>query len=187
MEKMLTTTSDEFARFTKANSWQVSKEEREQPEAFNYIAVDNFILRSQLDCEDSRLPGKTFDLKTRAAVAIRLDVHNYELNQGYQLRKAHGYLESFEREYYDMMRSAFLKYSIHVSIGQMDGIIVALHNTGRSFVFKYSSRDWSNWRLFGSSTMKDECFKSHLRLLHRNPDMNTAKYPEQDHKLTVDT
>ncbi|KAG0255827.1 hypothetical protein BG011_004920 [Mortierella polycephala] len=187
MEKMLTTTSDEFARFTKANSWQVTKEEREQPEAFNYIAVDNFILRSQLDCEDSRLPGKTFDLKTRAAVAIRLDVHNYELNQGYQLRKAHGYLESFEREYYDMMRSAFLKYSLQVRIGQMDGIFVAFHNTARIFGFQYISLDEMDSRLFGSSVMGNECFKNQLRLLNRTLDMITAKYPEQDLKITVDT
>ncbi|KAF9200384.1 hypothetical protein BGZ49_009399 [Haplosporangium sp. Z 27] len=187
MEKMLTSTPKEFARFTKANSWQITKEEREQPEAFNYISVDKFLLRSQLDCEDPRLPGKTFDLKTRAAVAIRLDVHNYELNQGYQLRKAHGYLESFEREYYDMMRSAFLKYSLQVRIGQMDGIFVAFHNTARIFGFQYISLDEMDSRLFGSSVMGDECFKNQLRLLNRTLDEITAKYPEQDLKITVDT
>ncbi|KAF9912224.1 hypothetical protein BX616_010384 [Lobosporangium transversale] len=187
MEKMLTSTPEEFARFTKANSWQVTKEEREQPEAFNYIAVDKFLLRSQLDCEDPRLPGKTFDLKTRAAVAIRLDVHNYELNQGYQLNKLHGYLESFEREYYDMMRSAFLKYSLQVRIGQMDGIFVAFHNTARVFGFQYISLDEMDSRLFGTSVMGDECFKNQLRLLNRTLDEITAKYPHQDLKITVDT
>ncbi|KAG0319810.1 hypothetical protein BGZ99_004886 [Dissophora globulifera] len=187
MEKMLTSTPDEFARFTKKNSWQVTSKEREMPEAFNYIAVDKFLLRSQLDCEDPRLPGKTFDLKTRAAVAIRLDVHNYELNQGYQLRKAHGYLESFEREYYDMMRSAFLKYSLQVRIGQMDGIFVAFHNTARVFGFQYISLDEMDSRLFGTSVMGDECFKNQLRLLNRSLDEITAKYPKQDLKITVDT
>ncbi|KAI7820236.1 mitochondrial protein Pet127-domain-containing protein [Gamsiella multidivaricata] len=187
MEKMLTSTPEEFSRYTKENSWQVTKGERETPEAFNYIAVDKFLLRSQLDCEDPRLPGKTFDLKTRAAVAIRLDVHNYELNQGYQLRKAHGYLESFEREYYDMMRSAFLKYSLQVRIGQMDGIFVAFHNTARIFGFQYISLDEMDSRLFGSSVMGDECFKNQLRLLNRTLDEITAKYPEQDLKITVDT
>ncbi|KAG0203717.1 hypothetical protein BGX33_008941 [Mortierella sp. NVP41] len=187
MEKMLTSTPEEFSRFTKANSWKVSQEERDQLEAFNYISVDNFLLRSQLDCEDPRLPGKTFDLKTRAAVAIRLDVHNYELNQGYQLRKTHGYLESFEREYYDMMRSAFLKYSLQVRIGQMDGIFVAFHNTARIFGFQYISLDEMDSRLFGSSVMGDECFKNQLRLLNRTLDEITAKYPNQDLKITVDT
>lgn len=187
MEKMLTSTPQEFSRFTKANSWMVTPEERDQLEAFNYISVDNFLLRSQLDCEDPRLPGKTFDLKTRAAVAIRLDVHNYELNQGYQLRKAHGYLESFEREYYDMMRSAFLKYSLQVRIGQMDGIFVAFHNTARIFGFQYISLDEMDSRLFGSSVMGDECFKNQLRLLNRTLDEVTAKYPNQDLRITVDT
>ncbi|KAG0377967.1 hypothetical protein BGX24_005056 [Mortierella sp. AD032] len=187
MEKMLTSTPEEFSRFTKSNSWMVTPEERNQLEAFNYISVDNFLLRSQLDCEDPRLPGKTFDLKTRAAVAIRLDVHNYELNQGYQLRKAHGYLESFEREYYDMMRSAFLKYSLQVRIGQMDGIFVAFHNTARIFGFQYISLDEMDSRLFGSSVMGDECFKNQLRLLSRTLDEITAKYPNQDLRITVDT
>ncbi|KAF9294794.1 hypothetical protein BGZ88_003320 [Linnemannia elongata] len=187
MEKMLTSTPQEFSRFTKANSWMVTPEERDQLEAFNYISVDNFLLRSQLDCEDPRLPGKTFDLKTRAAVAIRLDVHNYELNQGYQLRKAHGYLESFEREYYDMMRSAFLKYSLQVRIGQMDGIFVAFHNTARIFGFQYISLDEMDSRLFGSSVMGDECFKNQLRLLNRTLDEITSKYPNQDLRITVDT
>ncbi|KAG0343245.1 hypothetical protein BG000_004183 [Podila horticola] len=188
MEKMLTSTPEEFSRFTKKNSWQVSQAERDAPEAFNYITADgSFMLRSQLDCEDPRLPGKTFDLKTRAAVAIRLDVHNYELNQGYQLRKAHGILESFEREYYDMMRSAFLKYSLQVRIGQMDGIFVAFHNTARIFGFQYISLDEMDSRLFGSRVMGDECFKNQLRLLNRTLDEITAKYPEQDLKVTVDT
>ncbi|KAG0035210.1 hypothetical protein BGZ81_011254 [Podila clonocystis] len=188
MEKMLTSTPQEFSRFTKKNSWQVSQAERDAPEAFNYITADgSFMLRSQLDCEDPRLPGKTFDLKTRAAVAIRLDVHNYELNQGYQLRKAHGILESFEREYYDMMRSAFLKYSLQVRIGQMDGIFVAFHNTARVFGFQYISLDEMDSRLFGSGVMGDECFKNQLRLLNRTLDEITAKYPEQDLKITVDT
>ncbi|KAG0040554.1 hypothetical protein BGZ82_001463 [Podila clonocystis] len=188
MEKMLTSTPQEFSRFTKKNSWQVSQAERAAPEAFNYITADgSFMLRSQLDCEDPRLPGKTFDLKTRAAVAIRLDVHNYELNQGYQLRKAHGILESFEREYYDMMRSAFLKYSLQVRIGQMDGIFVAFHNTARVFGFQYISLDEMDSRLFGSGVMGDECFKNQLRLLNRTLDEITAKYPEQDLKITVDT
>ncbi|KAF8935579.1 hypothetical protein BGZ52_009047 [Haplosporangium bisporale] len=188
MEKMLTSTPQEFSRFTKKNSWQVSQSERDAPEAFNYITADsNFMLRSQLDCEDPRLPGKTFDLKTRAAVAIRLDVHNYELNQGYQLRKTHGILESFEREYYDMMRSAFLKYSLQVRIGQMDGIFVAFHNTARIFGFQYISLDEMDSRLFGSTVMGDECFKNQLRLLNRTLDEITTKYPEQDLKITVDT
>ena len=39
-----------------------------------------FVMRSQLDCVDSRLPGTgVFDIKTRAALPIRLDLLNYEV------------------------------------------------------------------------------------------------------------
>lgn len=38
------------------------------------------VLRSQLDCADSRLPGTgVFDLKTRAAISVRHDVWNLEV------------------------------------------------------------------------------------------------------------
>lgn len=37
-------------------------------------------MRSQLDCYDPRLPGSgVFDIKTRAAMPIRLDIMNYEV------------------------------------------------------------------------------------------------------------
>lgn len=38
-----------------------------------------------------------------------------------------------------MTRSAFLKYSMQVRIGDMDGIFVAYHNTARIFGFQYIS------------------------------------------------
>ena len=37
-------------------------------------------MRSQLDCWDPRLPGSGyFDIKTRAVVAIRRDLKNYQV------------------------------------------------------------------------------------------------------------
>jgi hypothetical protein len=86
------------------------------------------VFRSQLDCYDSRLPGTgVFDIKTRACTPVRLDVLNYEVrflakhsgyrllnyeqeHTGYNIKKLYGELESFEKEYYDLIRSAFLKY-----------------------------------------------------------------------------
>jgi hypothetical protein len=41
---------------------------------------DRFLMRSQLDCVDPRLPGSgVFDVKTRAAIPIRLDLLNFEV------------------------------------------------------------------------------------------------------------
>ena len=85
-------------------------------------------MRSQLDAHDPRLPGSgVFDIKTRAAVAIRYDPLNYKVrlkpwtrykaskafvqnNSGYLIKTVEGAFESFEREYYDLIRAAFLKY-----------------------------------------------------------------------------
>lgn len=89
-------------------------------------------MRSQLDCYDSRLPGTgVFDIKTRAAMPIRVDLMNWEArnfyyihvsdshidlhismqeNSSYYIHQLHGRVESFEREYYDLIRAAFLKY-----------------------------------------------------------------------------
>jgi hypothetical protein len=93
------------------------------------LQTDKFVMRSQLDCQDLRLPGTgVFDIKTRACISLRMDILNFEVpqllntsvrsancwltqeNSGYLIRTQHGYLESFEREYYDLIRSAFLKY-----------------------------------------------------------------------------
>jgi len=75
------------------------------------LQSDKFVLRSQLDCFDPRLPGTgVFDIKTRAVMSIRHDLLNFEENSGYQIRTLQGLVESFEKEYYDLIRSAFLKY-----------------------------------------------------------------------------
>ena len=72
---------------------------------------DKLVLRSQLDCFDSRLPGTgVFDIKTRAVTSIRHDQLNFKESSGYQIRTLNGLNQSFEREYYDLIRSAFLKY-----------------------------------------------------------------------------
>jgi len=55
----------------------------------------------------------------------------------YDIHQERGFYHSFEREYYDMVRSAMLKYSMQVRIGKMDGIFVAYHNTARLFGFQY--------------------------------------------------
>lgn len=96
-------------------------------------------MRSQLDGHDERLPGSgIFDVKTRATASVRFDIENHEVRftraslepslldadrrsfssdpttsqegQHYQLSSLTGLGPSFERERYDMMRSAYLKY-----------------------------------------------------------------------------
>ncbi|OZJ04984.1 hypothetical protein BZG36_01777 [Bifiguratus adelaidae] len=187
MEKMLTLSPEEFQLYRKENSDALSDDRRQQPESYAYGKIANFLLRSQLDCQDDRLPNKVFDLKTRAVVPVRLDQRNYMEYQGYQLKRSHGLYESFEREYYDMMRSAFLKYSFQVRIGHMDGVFVAFHNTARIFGFQYISLDEMDARLFGNSTIGQQAFKTSLQLLSNVLDAVTEKYPKQTLRISFET
>lgn len=110
-----------------------------QGNVYNYLTCGEFLMRSQLDCYDPRLPGNgTFDLKTRAVCAIRHDRNSDASKSTYQIWKLKGQYESFEREYNDLIRTgALLKYGFQARIGQMDGIFVAYHNVKLFFGFQY--------------------------------------------------
>ncbi|CEP14617.1 hypothetical protein [Parasitella parasitica] len=187
LEKVLTSEPDEFEKHLKENSSQLTEEEKNQPESYAYGECGKFLLRSQLDCYDPKLPRGTFDLKTRAAMPVRLDIQNYAASSAFCLYRSKGLYESFEREYYDMIRSAFLKYSFQVRIGHMDGILVAYHNTSKIFGFQYISREEMDSRLFGSSKIGDQVFRNALVMFESILDRATEKYPQQTLRLSFDT
>jgi hypothetical protein len=190
MEKLLTLPTDDFEKYRKENSSQISEEERNEAESFHYTTMGDFLMRSQLDAYDSRVPGTgMFDLKTRAVVSIRMDAQNYHSGLGYEIRSRHGKFESYEREYYDMIRAAFLKYSLQVRMGRMDGIFVAFHNTERIFGFQYISLPEMDFALHGQDdlTLGDAEFKVSLELLNRVLDRATTKYPEQSLRIFFET
>ncbi|SMN20015.1 similar to Saccharomyces cerevisiae YOR017W PET127 Protein with a role in 5'-end processing of mitochondrial RNAs, located in the mitochondrial membrane [Maudiozyma saulgeensis] len=118
-----------------------SKSPKLQDDFYHYSKINDFIVRSQLDAYDPSLPGTgVFDLKTRAVSAIRHDLPYVEKNNnvtGYRLDRIHGQYESFEREFYELIRSTLLKYSLQSRIGKMDGIFVAYHNISKLFGFQY--------------------------------------------------
>lgn len=183
MEKLLTHDKEEFERFRKTeNAAKDAQFQQSDPEAYHYSTLGNFLLRSQLDAHDSRLPGTgMFDLKTRAVAAVRMMIHNHEVGAGYQIKARHGTWESYEREYYDMMRSAFLKYSLQVRMGRMDGIFVAYHNTERLFGFQYVPLSEMDYALHGQthSALGDQEFRLSVKLLNDIFDEATSKYPNQ--------
>jgi hypothetical protein len=182
MEKLLTLPTEDFEKYRKENSDQITEEERNELESFHYTTMGDFLMRSQLDAFDSRLPGTgMFDLKTRAVVSVRVDAENYENGVGYEIQGRHGEYHSYEREYYDMIRSAFLKYSLQVRMGRMDGIFVAFHNTERIFGFQYISLSEMDFAIHGTenTAVGDAEFKMSLELLNRVLDRATAKYPKQ--------
>lgn len=182
MEKLLTSEKDDFEMYRRtAESDQTSQMRPQQGEAYHYTQVGQFLLRSQLDCSDPRLPGTgVFDLKTRAVAGVRMMLSNPEEGQGYQIKDRYGTWESYEREYYDMMRAALLKYSLQVRMGRMDGIFVAFHNVQRLFGFQYISLPEMDLALHGQTdtVLGDQEFRLSLRILNDIFDKATARYPE---------
>ena len=182
LEKLLTLEKDGFERYRKSSEDTVPPEERNAPESYHYSTMGDFLMRSQLDAHDARLPGSgMFDLKTRAVVSVRMDYQEVEKGMGYEIKKRLGEWESYEREYYDMIRSTMLKYSLQVRMGRMDGIFVAYHNTQRIFGFQYISLAEMDAALHGQwdTTLGDQEFKVSLELLNKVLDRATKKYPEQ--------
>ncbi|KAM0287405.1 hypothetical protein ACHAQH_000355 [Verticillium albo-atrum] len=190
MEKLLTLPKEEFERYRHKYSNSISEEERNAEEAFHFSTLGDFLMRSQLDAYDKRLPGTgMFDLKTRAVVSIRMDAAQFKKGQGYEIRRRFGQWESFEREYYDMIRAAFLKYSLQVRMGRMDGIFVAFHNTQRIFGFQYIPLEEMDTALHGTDdrSLGDQEFKLSLHLLNEVLDRATKKFPGRTLRLHVET
>ncbi|PHH77416.1 hypothetical protein CDD80_651 [Ophiocordyceps camponoti-rufipedis] len=190
MEKLLTLPKEEFEKYRRTKSHQISEEERNAGEAYHYATIRNFLVRSQLDAQDRRLPGTgVFDLKTRAVISIRMDVQGYEKGLGYEIRKRFGDWESFEREYYDMIRSAFLKYSLQVRMGRMDGIFVAFHNTERIFGFQYVSLPEMDLAIHGTDDVRlgDQEFRLSFGLFNELLQRATKRFPNQSLRFIVET
>ncbi|MCJ1445394.1 MAG: hypothetical protein MMC23_005899 [Stictis urceolatum] len=190
MEKLLTLDTDEFERYRKSSLDKLSDEEKDAPEAYHFSTMGDFLMRSQLDAYDPRLPGTgMFDLKTRAVVSIRMNVQDYEALKGYEITDRFGEFESYEREYFDMIRAAFLKYSLQVRMGRMDGIFVAFHNTERIFGFQYVPLGEMDHSLHGQTdlTLGDEEFKHSLNLLNKVLETATKRYPDQTIRFHFET
>jgi hypothetical protein len=149
--------------------------------SYYYGSFQNLVLRSQLDAYHPSLG--TFDLKTRATLPIRKDLSSYKQHLWYEIKQEKGYLESFEREYFDMVRGAFLKYSIQVRIGSMDGIFVAYHNTQSMFGFEYISLEDMDISLYGSKAMAESLFNVSLQILNELCLKVVEYFPEQDTKI----
>lgn len=190
MEKLLTAPKEEFEKYRRSNSHQLTEEERNADESYHYTTFGDFMMRSQLDAYDPRLPGTgVFDLKTRAVVSIRMDAKNHERGMGYEIRQRQGQWESFEREYYDMIRLAFLKYSLQVRMGRMDGIFVAYHNTRRIFGFQYIPLEEMDLCLHGTTdlTTGNREFMASLEMWEELLKKATERFPEKSLRIHVET
>lgn len=191
MEKQLTMPKEQFERYRRSDPNKITaEEEAATPESYHYSTAGKFLMRSQLDAYDPRLPGTgMFDLKTRAVVSIRMEATEHERGMGYEIRRRHGKWESFEREYFDMIRAAFLKYSLQVRVGRMDGIFVAYHNIERIFGFQYIPLDEMDQALHGTpnTTLGNKEFELSLGLWEKILDKATQKYPKKSLRFHFET
>eukprot|EP01080_Neovahlkampfia_damariscottae_P001653 gene1653-12778_t len=145
---------------------------------FCYTKIGKFLIRAQLDCYSDKINGKkkTFDIKTRAIQMIRRNVHNYELFSNQTLNSILGINSSYEREFYDLIRSAFIKYSLQAKMGNMDGIFLAYHNTKNILGFEYLSCEIIDYYVFGNSIISEKCFEMSLSLLQNAFDELINKF-----------
>ncbi|KAH9812764.1 mitochondrial protein Pet127-domain-containing protein [Melampsora americana] len=186
LEKFFVLPHDKFSQLLKKNKDSVDLDETRVREAYAFGKTNLMVTRSQLDCQHDYLPGNgTFDIKTRATIAIRHDRLNHANAAGYQIRSSQGPLESFEREYLDLIRSAFLKYQFQARLGQMDGVFVAYHNTQRVFGFEYVPITKMDDALFGSHEEGDKVFKICLGYMERILEDATTAYPERSLRITT--
>lgn len=191
MEKLLVSTKEEYERYRQGSARPPSNEEINQPEAHHYSTHGDFLLRSQLDAYDPRLPGTgMFDLKTRSVLPLRMDsVNDGRDSFGYELHEMHGEFWSFEREYYDLVRSTMLKFSLQARMGHMDGIFLAFHNIQRMFGFQYLPIEDMDQALHGQKNpcLGDQEFKLSLHLLNKVLNRATHQFPKRTLRLHFET
>lgn len=190
MEKLLTMSKSEYERYRKSDPREVTEEERNAPEAYQYTTMGDFLMRSQLDAHDPRLPGTgMFDIKTRAIASIRMSTRDYKPMLGYEIHSEKGQWESYEREYYDMLRSTMLKYMLQARMGRMDGIFLTYHNVERIFGFQYLPIPEIDNAMHGQTDrcLGDQEFKMSLHLLNKVMDQATAKFPEKSLRFHFET
>lgn len=190
MELLLTLPKSDFERYRKSDPRKVSEEQRTAPESYQYTTMRDFLMRSQLDAYDPRLPGNgTFDLKTRAVVSVRMAADDHEPMTGYEIYAQQGKWGSYEKEYYDMIRSTMLKYMLQARMGRMNGIFIAYHNVERIFGFQYVPIADMDLALHGQTdpSLGDQEFRASLDMLNDALNAATAKFPEQSLRIHFET
>ncbi|TCD70148.1 hypothetical protein EIP91_004618 [Steccherinum ochraceum] len=180
LEKFLTVPKAEFQEYLRNADPSVMPHRDHRREAYRYAKFGSYVIRSQLDAQDTRLPGTgVFDIKTRAAKPLRLDPFNTEEGSGYLIKTLHGEFESFESEYHDLIRSAFLKYSFQARIGNMDGVLVTYHNTSQIFGFQYIPLEEMDEALYGNAAAGPEVFEACVRMMEAVTAEAIKLFPNQ--------
>ena len=161
LERMYTMSPDEFNQNLLQKYIDPSDTTLLEEDHHRMMMVNNNIcLRSQIDCMSTKPDGNkiVYEIKSRAIAPMRYDLENYFKYFDYNIDRVMGTHSSFEREYYDLIRSAFLKYFFQLKIGRMDGALVGYHNTKTHFGFEYISLSKIEKTLFGSEYKANQMF-----------------------------
>lgn len=171
LERFLTLPPEVFNDVLLSKNKEKAKEHKNAipDDHHRFMKLNNDIcLRSQIDCfSKDKNTNKPFvyEIKTRTCCPMRYDFENYTDFFDYRINEVKGLHSSFEREYYDLIRGAFLKYSFQLKIGRMDGAFIAYHNTKELFGFEYVKSSEIMKRVFGSELYAEVCFLVCSRLL----------------------
>lgn len=171
-ERMLTTAPDDFmAKFVRDTA---KGEEKgggmvrgpcaDEEQFYHFSVASSLLMRAQIDCRDAKT-GKVFDVKTRAVAPIRYNLMDYKTHRLHRLKALRGVSDSYEREFYDMVRSVFIKYAFQLRIGRMSGALVAYHNTSELLGFEYLPLKEIEAYVYGTSAWADTAFAASVRLL----------------------
>lgn len=181
MESMLTMEPQEFDDKLLIDSVVDPNEPLEGQDAYSYAKIDSTILRSQLDVLGTQLKGrkKVLDLKTRAVLPVRLNPSEYEQYQTYRLETLKGEYHSYEREQNDIFRTILLKYAFQAKIGDMNGILLAYHNTKEVFGFQHMDINYMDSKLFGDTRRGEVAFKLYMQMYDRLLTFVTGRFPDQ--------
>jgi hypothetical protein len=188
MEKLFTSSTDDFKKkYIKSQSnSQLKLDDSSDEDYFKFISYDKFLLRSQIDCQGTDSSGKKihYEIKTRAVAPIRYCIYEYQDYLDYEVDKLQGLHSSYEREFYDLIRGAFLKYYFQLKIGGMDGAFISYHNTQKIFGFEYIKLIDMERRLFGNSNFSDVIFKASIKLLQETLEVIIKDFSGND-KLII--
>lgn len=185
MESKFTLPPDLFTRVCDL-SVPLSESDRNQvletSKAYKFRKVGNILIRSQIDSGSKDEAGNSFvfEIKTRACAPIRYDLENYQDYLDYKIDRRNGLYSSYEREYFDLIRSILLKYFFQIKLGRMDGAFMAYHNTNEIFGYEYLKLTEIEKRLFGSPEISEQFLKICIAMFQDIIDEVIEKFPDDE-------
>eukprot|EP00189_Rhodosorus_marinus_P001102 CAMPEP_0113957370 /NCGR_PEP_ID=MMETSP0011_2-20120614/2738_1 /TAXON_ID=101924 /ORGANISM="Rhodosorus marinus" /LENGTH=626 /DNA_ID=CAMNT_0000967937 /DNA_START=164 /DNA_END=2044 /DNA_ORIENTATION=- /assembly_acc=CAM_ASM_000156 len=135
------------------------------PTFHNYSRFEKLLIRSQVDGQRQGSRGiELFDIKSRAVAPTRYHLTRYKQFANYKIQYPRGVTRSYELEFYDMVRSVFMKYAFQLRLGGMSGAFVCFHNTREMLGFEYIRLQEIEQYVFGSSHWAEKAFGFTLSL-----------------------